>query len=48
MIVEQWSGNYVVGDPQKKEMNELELKELIGQLTKTDSTRLDELQKIYK
>jgi len=48
MNVEKWSSDYVVGDPQEKEMNELKLKEFNGRLTKEDCTRLEELRRIYK
>jgi len=48
MIVERWNDNYVVVNPEKKEFNELKLKEYIGRLTKQEEKRLEELKKSYE
>jgi len=43
MLVETWIAEYVVGDPRKKELNELQLKEFSGRLTKQDCDRMEDL-----
>ena len=48
MIVEPWNNRYVVADPEKKEFNELKLKEFNGRITKKEQERLAELRKVYE
>ncbi len=48
MIVERWNDNYVVVNPEKKEFNELKLKEFIGRITEQEKERLEELKKVYE
>jgi hypothetical protein len=48
MVNEHWSGRCVVADPERKELNELKLKEFNGWLTPKEADRLAELRKVYK
>lgn len=48
MFVEPCSDRYVVANPEKKELNELKLKEFNGRITKKEQERLVELRKVYE
>ena len=48
MLVEPWNDRYVVANPEKKELNELKLKEFNGRITKKEQERLVELRKAYE
>jgi hypothetical protein len=48
MFVKPWNDRYVVANPEKKELNELKLKEFNGRITKKEQERLVELRKVYE